>query len=325
MLSTLPPEELAAGWAEVIKTALIAGGPLWARVRRGAQDVDRDLVLACARTKLGVVARDERDAGRRQVLNLGHTVGHAIETATGYARFRHGEAVGLGLLAALTLSGQQALRGEVAELLEEHRLPTKLDADIDEGAILTAVQRDKKRRGGRVGFVVVDAPGDVRTGRADGRERRPRRDRRAAMKNRVAVLHGINLGALDRRPAEHYGGLTYAKLEQQITRFGRELGLSINCFQSNYEGAFVEELHKASDYADGLILNPGAWTHYAWSLRDAVEIAGLPMVEVHLRDVDSREAFRHVSVLEAVRYGKVAGKGVDGYREGLELLMKAWA
>ena len=164
VLATLPPEELAAGWAEVIKTALIAGGPLWARVRRGAQDVDRDLVLACARTKLGVVARDERDAGRRQVLNLGHTVGHAIETATGYARFRHGEAVGLGLLAALTLSGQVALRSEVAELLEEHRLPTKLDADIDEAAILTAVQRDKKRRGGRVGFVVVDAPGDVRTG-----------------------------------------------------------------------------------------------------------------------------------------------------------------
>ncbi|MDA0173655.1 bifunctional shikimate kinase/3-dehydroquinate synthase [Solirubrobacter taibaiensis] len=164
VLATLPPEELAAGWAEVIKTALIAGGPLWARVRRGAQEVDRDLVLACARTKLGVVARDERDAGRRQVLNLGHTVGHAIETATGYARFRHGEAVGLGLLAALTLSGQVELRSEVAELLEEHRLPTKLDADIDEATILTAVQRDKKRRGGRVGFVVVDAPGDVRTG-----------------------------------------------------------------------------------------------------------------------------------------------------------------
>jgi len=164
VLSTLPREELAAGWAEVIKTALIAGGPLWARVRRGAQDVDRDLVLACARTKLGVVARDERDAGRRQVLNLGHTVGHAIETATGYARYRHGEAVGLGLLAALTLSGQDRLRADVAELLEEHGLPTTLDPGVDEAAVLTAVQRDKKRRGGRVGFVVVDAPGEVRTG-----------------------------------------------------------------------------------------------------------------------------------------------------------------
>ena len=126
-LATLPAAELAAGWAEVIKTALIAGGPLWARVRRGDGVVDRDLVLACARTKLAVVARDERDAGRRQVLNLGHTVGHAIETATGYTRYRHGEAVGLGLLAALTLSGQPDLRAEVAELLAARGLPTTLD------------------------------------------------------------------------------------------------------------------------------------------------------------------------------------------------------
>ena len=148
----------------MIKTALIAGGPLWARVRRGDAEADRDLVLACARTKLAVVARDERDAGRRQVLNLGHTVGHAIETATGYARYRHGEAVGLGLLAALTLSGQPELRGEVAELLAARGLPTELDADVDHDAVLAAVQRDKKRRGGRVGFVLVEAPGDVRTG-----------------------------------------------------------------------------------------------------------------------------------------------------------------
>src|SRR4051812_10665402 len=163
-LATLPTEELAAGWAEVIKTALIAGGPLWARVRRGEATVDRDLVLACARTKLAVVARDERDAGRRQVLNLGHTVGHAIETATGYRRYRHGEAVGLGLLAALELSGVPDLRSEVAELLAARGLPTRVDPDVDEEAVLAAVQRDKKRRGGRVGFVLVDAPGDVRTG-----------------------------------------------------------------------------------------------------------------------------------------------------------------
>jgi 3-dehydroquinate dehydratase-2 len=144
------------------------------------------------------------------------------------------------------------------------------------------------------------------------------------MKNRVAVLHGINLGALERRPAEHYGGLTFSQLEQRIGRFARELGLQASFFQSNHEGEYVEELHKAPDYADGLILNPGAWTHYAWSLRDAVEICGLPAVEVHLSDVDSREAFRHVSVLEDVRIGKVAGKGVDGYREGLELLKAAF-
>jgi shikimate kinase / 3-dehydroquinate synthase len=124
-----------------------------------------DLVVACARTKLAVVAQDERDAGRRQVLNLGHTVGHAIETATGYRRYRHGEAVGLGLLAALTLSNQPVLRAEVAALLATHGLPTELDPAVDHVTVIAALQGDKKRRGGRVGFVLVEAPGDVRTGR----------------------------------------------------------------------------------------------------------------------------------------------------------------
>jgi shikimate kinase/3-dehydroquinate synthase len=163
-MATLPQPELAAGWAEVIKTALIGGGSLWERVRNGAV-LDRDLVLACARTKLAVVASDERDSGRRQTLNLGHTVGHAIETVTAYRRYRHGEAVGLGLLAALRLSGQAELRSEVAALLAGRGLPITLDSAIDVDAVLTAVQRDKKRRGGRVGFVLVESPGDVRPGR----------------------------------------------------------------------------------------------------------------------------------------------------------------
>ena len=142
------------------------------------------------------------------------------------------------------------------------------------------------------------------------------------MKNRVAVLHGINLDALDRRPAQHYGGLTFTQLEQRIGRFARELDLQTSFFPTNHEGEFVEELHKASDYADGLILNPGAWTHYAWSLRDAVEIAGLPAIEVHLSDVDARESWRHVSVLEDVRAGKVSGKGPDGYQEAMAMIKR---
>jgi shikimate kinase / 3-dehydroquinate synthase len=163
-LATLPQGELAAGWAEVIKTALIAGGPLWERVRAGAA-LDRELILACARTKLAVVASDERDAARRQVLNLGHTVAHAIETVTRYRRYRHGEAVGLGLLAALQLSDQAALRAEVAALLAARGLPTTLDRGVEPGAVVAATRRDKKRRAGRVGFVLVEAPGDVRAGR----------------------------------------------------------------------------------------------------------------------------------------------------------------
>ena len=163
-LDTLPSEERAAGYAEVVKTALIAGGALWSRVRAG-DEVDESIVMGCLRAKLAVVAEDERDAGRRQVLNLGHTVGHAIESATGYRRYRHGEAVGIGLLAALRLSGKDALRTEVAELLARAGLPVTFEgASVDE--VLAHVERDKKREGGRVPFVLLEAPGEVTHGHA---------------------------------------------------------------------------------------------------------------------------------------------------------------
>ena len=144
------------------------------------------------------------------------------------------------------------------------------------------------------------------------------------MRKRVTVLHGINLGALDRRPAELYGGLSLVRLEQQIGRYGRELGLEVRFFQSDFEGEFVQELHKAADFSDGLVLNPGAWTHYAWAIRDALEIAGLPAVEVHLSDVDAREPFRRLSVLDGVCIARVKGKGPDGYRDALAHLKEAF-
>jgi len=187
-LRTLPPAELSAGWVEVLKTALIAGGELWERVTAETPGAppDERTILACARTKLAVVAEDERDGGRRQVLNLGHTVGHAIETATGYTRYRHGEAVGLGLLAALRLSGQADLREHVREMLHRRGLPVALateptgargwgggkgkgDGFARRGAagveeILDAITHDKKRMAARTPFVLVHAPGDVRVG-----------------------------------------------------------------------------------------------------------------------------------------------------------------
>lgn len=163
MLATLPSQELSAGWVEVLKTALIAGGELWESA--SADDpLDEHTIVACVRTKLGVVAEDERDAGRRQMLNLGHTVAHALETVTGYARYRHGEAVGLGLLVALRLSGKEDLRRLVSELLLAHRLPVTLDDHIDVDAILAATLRDKKRTGAHVPFVLVDEPGRLRVG-----------------------------------------------------------------------------------------------------------------------------------------------------------------
>jgi shikimate kinase / 3-dehydroquinate synthase len=162
-LATLPAQELAAGWPEVVKTGLIAGGELWQRIAAD-EPLDERTILACARTKLAVVAEDERDAGRRQALNLGHTVAHAIETVTGYGRYRHGEAVGLGLLAALRLSGQPELRELVRGILLAHRLPVTLDPGAELDAIVAATRRDKKRTGAHVPFVVVSAPGEVVTG-----------------------------------------------------------------------------------------------------------------------------------------------------------------
>lgn len=166
-LETLPGNELAAGFVEVVKTALIAGGSLWERVRAiEVLDPDslRDVIFDCARTKIEVVASDERDTGRRAVLNLGHTVGHAIETNTGYARYRHGEAVGLGLLAALRLSGANALRDEVEGLLASHGLPISLDREVDADSVIEAIGRDKKRTSEGLGFVLLERPGEPRWG-----------------------------------------------------------------------------------------------------------------------------------------------------------------
>ena len=166
-LATLPAEELAAGFVEALKTGLLAGGSLWERVRAidalDPQDLD-DVVFACARYKCEVVAADERDSGLRQALNLGHTVGHAIEAASGYSRYRHGEAVGLGLLAAMRLSEAEELREECEASLSGHGLPVRLDPAIDLDAILAALERDKKRTAAGVGFVLLSKPGEPRTG-----------------------------------------------------------------------------------------------------------------------------------------------------------------
>jgi shikimate kinase/3-dehydroquinate synthase len=166
-LVTLPAEEMAAGFAEVVKTALIAGGGLWERVRALERLEPAELagvIFACARTKIEIVAADERDSGRRAVLNLGHTVGHAIEAATGYRRYRHGEAVALGLLAALRLSGAAELREQVSGLLAAHGLPTRLASAVDVEAVLEAIERDKKRTAAGVGFVLLEQPGEPRAG-----------------------------------------------------------------------------------------------------------------------------------------------------------------
>ena len=140
--------------------------------------------------------------------------------------------------------------------------------------------------------------------------------------NRVAVLHGVNLDMLGSRDPEQYGSATLSELEAQVRRWAKALELEPSFFQTNHEGEFIERLHRLPDVADAVILNPGAWTHYSYAIRDALEIAALPAVEVHLSDVGSRELWRRTSVLDGLVVGVVSGKGVDGYREALDLLAR---
>jgi 3-dehydroquinate dehydratase-2 len=141
-------------------------------------------------------------------------------------------------------------------------------------------------------------------------------------RQRIEIMHGVNLDQLGRRDPGHYGTLTLGELERTIAHQASELRLATRFFQSNHEGAFVEHLHGLPGHADAVVLNPGAWTHYAYAIRDALELTGLPAVEVHLSDVDARESFRHHSVLAGLPQcvGRVAGRGPDGYRDALHLL-----
>ncbi|HWH44853.1 MAG TPA: type II 3-dehydroquinate dehydratase [Thermoleophilaceae bacterium] len=137
---------------------------------------------------------------------------------------------------------------------------------------------------------------------------------------RVEVLHGVNLDQLGVRDQAVYGPGTLTDLEVRVGRFARELGVEVTFSQTNHEGVFCELLHNCRGTADGLLLNPGAWTHYSYAIRDALEVAAVPAVEVHLSAVEAREEWRRTSVIRDLCVGVVSGKGVEGYREALELL-----
>ena len=137
---------------------------------------------------------------------------------------------------------------------------------------------------------------------------------------RVIVLNGVNLNILGRRDPKVYGGFSIAELENQIYKWGREFELNVQCRQTNNEGEFIKWCHDAHDNTDGLVVNPGAWTHYAWSIHDALESLGIPIAEVHLSNVDEREEWRRISVIADVVSARFIGHGPDGYRMALEFM-----
>ena len=137
---------------------------------------------------------------------------------------------------------------------------------------------------------------------------------------RVYVLNGVNLDMLGRRDPAQYGSATLPELERKVREWGEALELEVDCRQTNAESQYVEWLHEALDSADAVIVNPGAWTHYSYAIRDALELLQIPIVEVHLSNIEAREEFRSISVVRDLAALTVMGKGPDGYREALEFL-----
>ena len=294
-LASLPAEELAAGFVEAAEDRACwpaaRSGSGCARSRRSTPASSTTSSSPAPATSARSSPPTSATPACAHVLNLGHTVGHAIEAASGYERYRHGEAVGLGLLAALRLSEAPELRDEVEAILRRHGLPVALDPAIDVDAMLDALQRDKKRTAAGVGFVLLSEPGEPRIGQLVD----PARVRAAVeellpmttARNRVAVLHGVNFDILERRDPEVYGGLSLSELETQDRAAGRASWASNRSSSRPTPRASSSSTCTAlPELADAALVNAGAWTHYSRAIADALDVAGLPAVEVHLSDVE---------------------------------------
>ncbi|KUK27756.1 MAG: 3-dehydroquinate synthase [Acetothermia bacterium 64_32] len=347
VLSTLPQRELHAGLAELLKTALIGDADLFrlaeqqlSTVLSGELSPLEEAVARAVRVKAEVVSRDEREGGLRRILNFGHTLAHALEAATNYRYFLHGEAVAWGMIAATWLSWRRGLLEE-AEHKRIERLLLKLSKpplpEVSSEALLEHLRRDKKIVAGRLYYVLLRGIGEavveggvtegellsaweyIRTVE-EGSSRNPSPLPRHP--SRILVLHGPNLNLLGEREPEVYGKMTLKELNRALEDFARERGIELRIFQSNHEGVLIDLLHEHRGWADGIVINPGALTHYSYALRDAIAAVGLPTVEVHLSDIHSREPFRRTSVIRDVCIAQISGKGLGSYLEGIEVLRK---
>lgn len=346
VLETLPERERWSGLAEVIKYGLIRDPALFERLEAEletfAQHPDSlsEVIARCCAIKAEIVSADERESGLRKCLNFGHTVGHALEAASEY-QLRHGEAIAWGMLVAARLSHQKlGLSASDLERIERllARFPKPPVSHIPPTRVLELIRRDKKVREGRVQFVLLRAIGEpvlcdsvtepelrqvlgaLTPSLSPVDEPRERGAHKQGEGKRILVIHGPNLNLLGEREPHIYGALTLEELNHKLREFAAEHGLELKIFQSNHEGAIIDRLHQERHWADGIVINPGAYTHYSYAIRDAIAAVGKPTVEVHLSDIHRREPFRKISVIKDVCVAQICGLGWQSYIEGLKVL-----
>jgi 3-dehydroquinate synthase len=345
MLKTLPARETLSGSAEFVKHALLNGGKLWEAVcehgpdlRSWNEDIRNDIIPDCAEVKVKVVEQDLKESGVRMTLNLGHTFGHAIETMSGYS-LTHGEAVFLGMRGMLRLSERcgvlDAMKAmEIDAVLRSVKIPS---VELNPDAVIAAIKYDKKHRSGKLNWVLLRGVGDAFVTN-DVAERDVHEvaewlceaasygmpvDIAQLRRPRFVVLNGPNLNLVGEREPEVYGHQSYPDIEDRIRGFAEQVGAEVLIRQSNDEGELVSLVQWSRHWADGLIINAGAYTHTSIAIRDAIAAIKIPTVEVHLSDIHAREEFRRTSMIEDVCKGQICGKGVQGYLEAMKMLMNA--
>ncbi len=340
-LETLPARQWKAGSAEVVKSGLLDGGELWQLVEANGPDLYRwpratasDAVTRAARVKVGIVSQDERERDLRRLLNLGHTFGHALETATGYRSYLHGEAIFLGLRAAVGLSHAEGFLDaddstRIDDVLAQVPLPR---ASVTTDALLSALAHDKKFQARQLHWVLLKALGqpfitsDVSQTNIEkvadwlcqltcaGEQVELRRA------PRILVLNGPNLNLLGEREPDMYGYSSYAELEGMLHRWADERDIELLVRQSNHEGELISLIQQARHWADGIVINPASYSHTSVGIRDALSAVTLPAIEVHLTDISKREEFRRASLTAPACVTVISGKGPAGYLEALEQL-----
>jgi 3-dehydroquinate synthase len=343
VLETLDAREWRSGSAEVVKVALLGEG-LWDDVKTFGPNFNEwprarasRAIVQAVRTKIQIVAQDERETGVRRLLNLGHTFGHALETATAYRAFTHGEAVFWGLRGAVKLSREAGLLNrenadEIDDVLARMPLP-RLQVTVDD--VLSALQQDKKtaehmqhwvllrKRGEALVTaevqteIVRDAAEWLCVVAAQGAQIEQK-----AETLRLLIINGPNLNLLGEREPGIYGTETHDELVRRLQAFAERENIGILIRQSNREGEIVDLIQRGRQWANALVINAGGYTHTSVAIRDAVHAVKLPAAEVHISDIRQREDFRKTSLLRDVCIVHCYGQGVAGYEQAARELLK---